>query len=66
MFSKIAKLPLPVKGRKIISSQSSDGIPNILKIGESRLLKKSVKPLVRKRVVAIKIVAIKGKMSIVS
>jgi len=63
MLSKIPKLPLPVNGLNKTSSQSSVGMPRALKIGERKVANKSVMPLILKSATAIRIDAIKGKIS---
>ena len=63
MLSKTLKLPLPVNGLKSTSSISSVGIPNALKIGESRWASKAVMPLALNKATAIIIEAMYGNIS---
>ena len=55
-----------MNGRRSTSSQSWGGIPKALNIGESIFAKKSVMPLTLNNATAIKIEAMKGKMSTTS
>ena len=62
MSFKIAKLPLPVKGRRSTSSHTCDGIPKKLKTGAISFVIKSVMPLTLKSATDTMIATIKGKM----
>ena len=63
MSESSAKLPLPEKGFKIISSQSSTGIPKNENIGDKILFKNMLIPLALKSSIIMKIATMLAKIS---